>query len=261
MSAGHPTGGAPAPKKTSPWIFVLIGCVGLIVIGGAVMVGVGYFAVSKVKEAGFDPALMKEQPALAAAKMMAAANPDIEVVDVDEDGGRITFRDKKSGKTVTMDADKIQQGELVFESEEGEVFSLKSTDAAASAGEGAGMVEMKTKEGTFQMGAGGKAKLPSWLDEYPGTEPAGVMHQEGPQQIVGAVTFTTSDSVEDVMEFYKKVFEDAGLEVNVVQHSGAAMGAMVTGDSTDKKRSAGAILGPGEGGSGTSGNLTYREAK
>ena len=49
MSAGHPTGGEPAPKKTSPWIFVLIGCAGLIVIAGVAMVGLGYFAVNKVK--------------------------------------------------------------------------------------------------------------------------------------------------------------------------------------------------------------------
>ncbi len=257
MSAGHPIGGAPAPKKTSPWIFALIGCVGLIVIAGVATVGLGYFAFNKAKEAGLDPSLLREQPALAAAKMMAAANPDIEVVDVDEDAGRITFLDKKTGKTVTMDADRIKQGELVFEGEEGEVFSVKA-DAAA---EGAGVLEMKTTEGTYQMGVGAKAKLPSWLEEYPGTEPAGVMHQESSQQIAGAVTFTTSDSVEDVMEFYKKVFEDAGLEVNVVQQSGTTMSAMVIGESADKTRSASAILGSGDGGSGTTGNLTYKEAK
>ncbi len=254
MSAPHQPGGPSAPKKTSPWIFVLIGCAGMIVIAGVAMVALGFFAVNKAKEAGLDPDLLKEQPALAAAKMMAAANPDIEVVDVDEGAGKITFREVKTGKTVTLNVDEIKQGKISFESSEGETLSMEATGSGSAAG-----IKMESGEGTYQMGAGAVANLPDWLPTYPGTEPAGVMSQDTPEYTAGAANFTTTDSIADVMNFYKEAMEDAGLEVNVVQHSGASMGAMVTGESADKGRSAGAIIAAGD--NGTSVNLTFKNQK
>ena len=75
-----PAGAAtpPVAKKKGPLFWVLTGCLGIVVIGGILMVAGGLFIWNKAKQAGFDPALMRSNPGLAVAKMMAAVNPDID---------------------------------------------------------------------------------------------------------------------------------------------------------------------------------------
>ena len=58
----------------------------------------------------------------------------------------------------------------------------------------------------------------------------------------GAMTFETRDSVKQVMEFYKKALEGAGMEVQTVEHSGAQAGAMVSGSTTDESRTASVMI-------------------
>ena len=53
--------GLPAKKKTSPVVWVLVGCLGLIVIVGVVAIIGGFFVAQKVKQAGLDPALWEPQ--------------------------------------------------------------------------------------------------------------------------------------------------------------------------------------------------------
>jgi hypothetical protein len=249
MSAAPPVGGAPPKKKTSPWIFVLIGCAGLIVVVGVAMVAIGFFAVNKAKEAGFDPSLLKENPALAAAKLAAAADEDIEVVGVDEDAGTITFREKSTGKEVTMNASDIREGKITFESDEGETATFEAGGAA----EGEGF-RVQTPEGSYQLGAPAGAALPGWLPAYPGTSPEGVMSSTTPEGRGGSATMKTGDSPAQVIAFYKKALEDAGMEVSTVDQAGR--GGMVSGETADKSR--GAMIIIGADGGGTTVNATYR---
>jgi hypothetical protein len=229
---------------------VLIGCAGLIVIAGVAMVAIGFFAVNKAKEVGLDPSLMQEQPALAMAKIIAAGDENIEVVDVDENAGRITFRQKDTGKTVTMNTEDLKEGRISFESSEGESFSME-----ASGSDDNQVIRMKTDEGSYEIGGGSSADIPSWLPAYPGTNPEGLMKQAGPEFNAGAMTFETRDSVTKVMEFYQKAFAEAGMEVQTVQHSGAEAGAMVSGSTGDDTRSAHAMIGAGDG--GTTATISY----
>jgi hypothetical protein len=53
-------------------------------------------------------------PGFAAAKMMTALNPDVDVVKADENTGKITLRDKKTGKTAVLDFQDIQKGRISF---------------------------------------------------------------------------------------------------------------------------------------------------
>src|SRR2546427_9566717 len=112
----------PPQKKSNVLVWVIAGCGTFVVIGIiAVFLG-GYFVWNKAKEAGLDPELMQKRPALAVAKMMVAANPDVELVSVDDEKGLITVKDRKTGETLTVDLDEAQQGRLVFKQEgKGEV--------------------------------------------------------------------------------------------------------------------------------------------
>src|SRR5689334_16268612 len=77
---------APAvmPRKTSPivWVLVIIG--GLFGLGLLAAIGTGAFFVHKARQAGIDGNLFRDNPGLAIGKMMAAVNPNLEVIRTNE---------------------------------------------------------------------------------------------------------------------------------------------------------------------------------
>ncbi|RPI07597.1 MAG: hypothetical protein EHM65_11570, partial [Acidobacteriales bacterium] len=138
----------PAPKKSNVLVWVLAGCGGLIALGLIAMALFGWFVSRKASEFG-------KNPAFAAAKMMAAMNPEVEVIRADEDSGQITLREKKSGKTITLDFRDIRKGRMSFEGEGGEKVDIQTE------GEGAtGALTVKGPEGTMQFGQGSLSKVP-----------------------------------------------------------------------------------------------------
>jgi hypothetical protein len=138
------------PKKSNVLKWVLIGigaCFMLFVIGA---IGLGLFVAHKAKQAGLDPDLIKRSPALAAAKLMVAANPDVEMVTADEGKQEMTVRDKKTGKVYTMSFEDAKSGK----------FTMK-------------------EDGKATLTVGGKAKVPSWVPDYPGSDPQGAFSAQG----------------------------------------------------------------------------------
>src|SRR5580704_2737909 len=86
------------PKKTSPLVWIL-GGIAVLFFGGMITCGiVGYMAMRVVKNAGFDPDLMRRNPAIAMVKMATALNKDLELVSSNERTGTVTMRDKRTGK-------------------------------------------------------------------------------------------------------------------------------------------------------------------
>jgi hypothetical protein len=235
MSTAYPPTPSPVPpappqKKTSPWVWVLGGCGILIVIAVLVLVVGGLFVAHKVKQAGFDPDLMKKNPALAAAKMMAAVNPNAEVVSVDESRGLITVRDKKTGKTVTMNFEDIKNGKMSFKDEKGEELSIQ--------GEGeSGRFSMKTKEG--EVNFGGKWTQPGWLPSYPGVTITGTVASKGGQESSGTGSFTTNRSLDQILDFYESGLKGQGLDVErTITTAGGSgkMGILTAHDSGSKRQ-------------------------
>jgi TonB family protein len=109
---GYPRypGGVPPKsggKKTG--IYIAGGCLGLLLIGIALFFVASYFIYNKgkrvAKEAGVDSELMGKKPGLAAAKLLAALNPDIEIESVDDKNNTVTLRDKKTGEATTLSQD------------------------------------------------------------------------------------------------------------------------------------------------------------
>ncbi len=234
-------GGGPAPKKTSPWIFVLIGCAGLIVFAGlAAMLG-GYFIFHKAKEAGLDADLMKEKPGLAMAKMMASINPNVEVVSVDEDNGKITIRDKKTGKTVTVDMDDVKNGHIRINSENGETATMDVTGKGDK-----GTVKVTSSQGTWEVGENMKLDLPGWVPVYPRGTTQGLVKQTSPNGSTQTFMIRTNDSVNDIVKFYSHKLKASGFEVNTVQDARAG-GAMVMASQEATKRNVSVMVGVEEG--------------
>ena len=116
------------------------------------------FFLHKARQAGFDPELMQRNPGLAITKMIAAANPDVDVLSTDEGAGKITVRDKKTGKVVTMTFDDAKKGKFSF--------SAQGDDG---------------KTASLEFGAGAD-KLPSWVPAYPGAKAVGTFAVNGRQR-------------------------------------------------------------------------------
>jgi hypothetical protein len=233
------------PKKTSPVVWIIVGVLGLVMVAGIVVIAGGLFVAKKVHDAASNPALL-------AAKVMAAANPDVEILSSDDRNGTVTFKDKKSSKVITLDFDQIKQGRLVFE-EDGKKVTVNSTTDG---------VNLTGSDGsTVQIGSNASAKMPDWLPEYPGSSAQGTFSMQDPSQSGAAVSFTTKDPVDKVSSFYEDALRKAGLatNVNLMQQDGKTSGAMITAESSDKKRSA--VVNIAAGDDAATVGITYSDKK
>jgi hypothetical protein len=167
----------------------------------------GFYAMHKVKQAGFDSDLMKKNPGLATAKMAVTMSPDTEIVSSDDNAGTIVVRDKKTGKVVTMKFDP-QKKAMVITDENGKTTSLTTTGE----GENAGM-EMKSAEGTVKIGSGSD-KAPDWVPVYPGSSPQGTFSTSSGTEQTGSYTFVTKDPADKVIAFYGDSLKAAGFAVS-----------------------------------------------
>jgi len=224
----------PVKKGLSPivWILIIVG--GLFVFGCIAVVGAGLFVVNKVRQAGVDPDLWRRNPGLAVSKMIAATNPNVEVVNTDDGKGTITLRDKKTGKVVTMNFDEARNGKFTF--------SAEGDDG---------------KTATMEFGAGSTLKLPSWVPEYPGSKPQGTFSARGDdgsgQGEGGMFTFTTHDDPAKVMQYYQDKGKDMNMKSNIAANR--ADGGMLILADEDSKRSLQITIGKGS--DGTSVAVTY----
>ncbi|HUA84282.1 MAG TPA: hypothetical protein VMB85_10520 [Bryobacteraceae bacterium] len=230
----------PAPhKKTSPLIWIL-GGLAVVLFGGMLTCGlVGFLAMRAVKNAGFDPDLMKRNPGLAMAKMAATLHPDLEVVSTDDRSGKIVMRNKKDGKEVAFRFDPDKKT-MVMTGDDGKDVTITAS------GEGAdGRVTMKSSDSSLTFGAGGSAKMPDWVPVYPGTSPQGVYSANTPEGSQNTFTFKTNDSASKVAGYYQEQFKGGGLTVNLA--TSGDNGGLVTAESGDKKRTVVVTVAPANG--------------
>ena len=236
MASTIPQGPPPMPqapagkKKTSPLVWILVGCGGLVLLVAIIMLVGGYFVA---KKAGSYLKDAEKNPALAAAKMIVAMNPELETVSADDAAGTITIRNKKTGEVVTLDLEDVKKGKIRFKNEKGEEAEISASGDGES-----GKLEIKSREGTMTFGAGGEAERPDWVPEYPGSQPEGMYSTKGAQGLSAAFTFQTSDSPEDVMAFYEEQLKGGGFEVTTssMKKAGKLSGGLVNGQLEKAKR-------------------------
>jgi len=203
--------GAPAPKKASPLVWILGGCAVLVALVLGVMMLGGLFVAHKLRQAG-------NHPELAALRLMVAANPDAELVAVDENAGKVTIRSKRTGKTVTLNFEDLKKGKMSIEAD-GQKVEMEGR------GEGdSGSFTIKTDQGTTKFGSGA-VKMPAWLPAYGGASVQGFSAQTG-EGLAGTFSFKSGDPAERVTGFYKEALEKAGFTVETIQHPG---GSLLTG--------------------------------
>lgn len=203
---------APVPqqpkKKVGALGWVLIGCLGLALVFGIVAVSCGLFVFGKAKEAVQE---FEKNPARAAAETMVRLNPDLELVDADDEAETLTIRNKKTGEVFTADWSEIREGRISFESDGKEV----TLDAQGTAEEG-GVITMTDESGgeTVVLGGGDASAVPDWFPAYPGASDVGSTYSSrSAGEETGLFTFTTSDPVADVMAFYRDRLAGLGFEL------------------------------------------------
>lgn len=239
-----PGGVPPAPIAAPPkgsgskvlfWILGII--LGLIVIGFGSCAVIGFYAMHKVKQAGFSSDLMKKNPALATAKMAVSMSPDVEIVSSDDDAGTIVVRDKKTGKVTTMKFDP-QKKSMVIIDENGKTTSMTTTGDGANGG-----MEVKSSEGTMKIGSSSD-KAPDWVPSYPGSTPQNTFSATNGDEQSGSYAFTTSDAPEKVIDFYGNSLKSHGFAVsNMTSNNDGKVGGMVSGEDKANKRTIVVSLG------------------
>jgi len=203
--------GAPVQGKSGLPVlaWIAIGCGGMVVLAGIAFTLLGWFAVSKVKDVASD---FEDNPTKSAAEMIVRMNPDLEMVDADEDAETITIREKSSGKVITFNYEDIKNGRVSFESEDGRV----EIDGSPEGGEGG--VTIQTGEGETRIGGGGE--IPDWVPAHPATTSRkSLLRSRGPTGDTGQALFTVDAAADEVAAFYQDALEKAGYEVSVTTHS------------------------------------------
>lgn len=224
-------GTAPSPRKTSPIVWVLVVILGIFVLGGLAIGGVALFVVHKAREAGVSSELLHRNPAAATARILAAANPDIEIVGQDDNAGTVTVRDRSTGRTTTWNLDQARRGR----------FSISAEDEDG-------------KNATVEFGAGSPHKLPSWVPSYPGLSgtPTFGITGNGPDGAGGTIAFNTSDPPDQVLSFYQYKINALGMKVQV--NTTTANGGVITA-ADDEDRSLNVVVNRSSGRTGV--QVTY----
>jgi hypothetical protein len=220
---------APIPPKQekkglSPLAWVAIGCLGLLVLGGVVTTIIGVFVANKVGQYAQE---MEDDPIAATAKLLAAANPEIELVSADKDSKTVTFRNVKTGEEISFNYDDIENGRVSF-SADGEELQVQATGGEE------GLVTIQSDEGTMTFGGGNAADIPEWVPVFPGATASGAYASEAGDQRSGAFSFESDSDLESILDFYEDEKDRAGLQV--VSRTTSNDGALLVMGSPDQSR-------------------------
>lgn len=243
----------PVPRKTSPIVWILVAVLGLFMLGGIAVVGTGLFLVHKAKQAGLDPELMRNNPGLAAAKLLTATNPDLEVVSTDDRRGLITIRQRSTGKIMTMNFDDIKRGRLTFKEDGKDAVTLEAQGNGDT-----GSFQMKSGSESLTMGTN-QAALPSWIPAYPNSKPMSTFSMNGKEGTSASFQFQTQDAPKDVVAFYERELKQTGFRINATttSDSGTSSGGLVSGDDSANKRTI--LVTVGNDNKGTNVSVTYSQ--
>lgn len=207
---GSQGAGAPATQKKglSPLAWVGIGCGALVVIG---LIGMAILFAMGVSWLGGKAQEFEENPAMASAKMVVRANPELELVEADEEAGTLTVRNRQTGEVTTVGLDEVEEGRITFESDDGEEVSVGFEEDA----EGGGALTVRDKEGraTFRAGSGGETEIPGWVPRYRGVAIEGTYYAQSDGEVNGGFSFKSEDAVDEVVAWYEDSLEDVGFEI------------------------------------------------
>ncbi len=212
----QPTAPAPQKKGISPLIWILGGCGGLLVIVAIVVAVAGYWGVHKLK--GYAESA-KKNPAVFAAKLAVAANPDLEVVSSDDESGTVTIRNKKTGEEITMNAADIKNGRLKFKNEKGEEVTFEGSGEKGKEG-----LRIKSDKGSMTFGNAAAEAMPAWVPAYPGAKVMASTRERTVDGLKGTASFQTGEAAATVLDHYESELKGSGFAVE--RTSAGGMGSV-----------------------------------
>ena len=243
-----PQGQPPGQKKTSVWVWIL-GGIAIFFFAITLTCGViGYMGMRMIKNAGFDQDLMKRNPGLAMAKMVAAMNPNLEVVKTNDREGTIVVRDKSNGKVTTMkfDPDKKQ---MVIVGDDGKSATVTVGDGGFSA---------QSPDGTVKFGsAAAGTAAPSWVPIYPGSNPQNTLSSTSTDGSQNTFTFKSTDPATKIISYYTDQLKASGF--TIAMSTNTEQGGMVLANDEGKKHTI--TVSVGTSGDGTETAITAIEKK
>lgn len=218
-TGGTPYGATPPPpakkKGLPPLAWVGIGCGALVLL---VVIALAIAAAMGLSWLGGKAKEFEDNPAMAAAKLMVQANPEVELVEADDEAGTLTIRNKETGEVMTVGLDQVEQGRITFESD-GETVTMGMEEGED--GEGAFTVRDKEGKATFRVGAGGEDDIPAWVPRYEGVELQGTYFSSSGGEVSGGYSFETSKAPNDVLDWYRSALEEEGLSQTGSSNSSA----------------------------------------
>jgi hypothetical protein len=242
-----PQATAPVAKKTSIWVWILGGIVIFFFVITLTCGIVAYMGMRMIKSAGFDSDLMKSNPGLAMAKMVAAMNPDFETVKSNDREGTIVVREKSTGKVMTLKFDPATK-KMVIIGDDGKQASVTIGDNGVTA---------QSADGTVKFGAAAGNNAPSWVPVYPGSAPEGTMSSSNADGAQNTFTFKSKDSATKIINYYSDALKTGGFSINLTTNTD--QGGMVQATDESKKRTISVIVGTS--GEGTETAITAIEKK
>ena len=221
----------PQKKGLSPLAWVGIGCLVLLLLAALTTATCSYFVGKKVKEVASD---FEDNPIRASAEMMVRLNPELDLVEVDDDEGTMTIRNKRTDEVVTLDFGDIAEGRWGWTTDEGQVtFDVNQE-------EGDGIVTVTTDEGETTYGSDSSTREPpEWVPRYPGATHGDLTFtSESESQIAGMWSMETADEIDRVSGFYQSRLKDDGFAVEVQTVSGPQGSlAIITAKDDSRNRS------------------------
>ncbi len=212
-------------RKGLPWFaWVGIGCGVLIILGVVAIAGLGLFVGSKVKDLAED---FEDRPVYTTAAAIARFNPEIELVEADEEKQIVTMRSVKTGEVMTFHLDDIKSGNFSFE-KDGERVDVST---------GGNGVTVTSDEGTTRFGAGTGTDLPDWLPVPRGASTKVGYTANNDTESSGLAQLQDFGSSEDVLDFYRRELKGQGYELaEQNMSSGTTAISSVTASKKSPKR-------------------------
>jgi len=225
------TGPAPAKKSGLPALaWIAIGCGGLIALVLIAVSVMFWFGARQLKRVAED---FEANPVKQTAEMLVRLNPELELVRSDDKS--LTVRLKKTGEVGTFDFEQIRQGKLRFKNTQGEeaTFSVQGDESG-------GTLTIESEKGKATLGAGSAAgRLPSWVLIPPGSQELQTTFTlNTDKEVGGAVTFTSAENPELVLEFYREQLKKAGYELQLDSLGSGAPGRphiLIAGHPTEQR--------------------------
>ncbi len=204
----------PAAKKglsTLAWVLIVVGVLFALTMGACVACGLVVTQAARELASDFET-----NPAKAMAELAVRTNPDIELVESDDDAGTMTVRNTETGDELTLNFEAITEGRFSITTDKGAV----SFDTDANGG---GITATGVDGSISRIGALGGEDLPEWLDLYPaGTIAPGGFRGATAAGIAGAFQMSTDDACSQVNAFYTEALPAAGFRIVASSASAAA---------------------------------------